>query len=104
MSNSNNQEGGVMKDKHTPGVWTKVGASVVNAETRSTLAVCTGSDTAEVDANARLIAAAPALLEALKSAVETIEWMRFSTAPADDEVEKAIREGNAAIASAKGGV
>ncbi|MDM5132948.1 hypothetical protein OB962_18415 [Aeromonas piscicola] len=43
------------------------------------------------------------LLEALKEAVETIEWMYGCSSPARGEIEEAIREGNAAIAKAKGG-
>ena len=43
------------------------------------------------------------LLDALRSAVETIEWMHGCSSPASDEVEEAIREGNATIAKAKGG-
>lgn len=43
------------------------------------------------------------LLAALRSAVETIEWMHGCSSPASDEVEKAISEGNATIAKAKGG-
>ena len=39
------------------------------------------------------------LLDALKSAVETIEWMHGCTAPAYDEVVKAISEGRAVIAA-----
>ena len=43
------------------------------------------------------------LLDSLRSAVETIEWMHGCSSPASDEVEEAIREGNATIAKAKGG-
>lgn len=43
------------------------------------------------------------LLEALKEAVETIEWMHGCSSPARGEIEQAIREGNTAIAKAKGG-
>ena len=42
------------------------------------------------------------LLAALEDAVETIEWMNGCSSPAVDEIEKAIREGNSAIAKAKG--
>ena len=42
------------------------------------------------------------LLAALEDAVETIEWINGCTSPAVDEIEKAIREGNSAIAKAKG--
>ena len=38
------------------------------------------------------------LLEALISAIETIEWMNGCSSPARDEVEEAIIEGRAVIA------
>ena len=41
------------------------------------------------------------LLIALESARDTIEWMHGCTAPADDEVERAILEANAAVAEGK---
>lgn len=41
------------------------------------------------------------LLAALESARDTIEWMHGCTAPADDEVERAILEANAAVAEGK---
>ena len=41
------------------------------------------------------------LLAALRSSVETIEWMHGCSSPASDEVEEATREGNAAIAKAE---
>jgi hypothetical protein len=53
-------------------------------------------------ANACLIAAAPELLEALKSAVETIEWMRACTDPAEDEIDKEIEAALAVISKATG--
>ena len=43
------------------------------------------------------------LLAALRSSVETIEWMHGCSSPASDEVEEAIREGNAMVNKAKGG-
>ena len=42
------------------------------------------------------------LLAALKDALDTVEWMHGCTAPADDEVERAIREASAAIAEVEG--
>ena len=38
------------------------------------------------------------LLEALISAIETIEWMNGCSSPAKDEVEEAIMDGRAVIA------
>ena len=38
------------------------------------------------------------LLDALISAVETIEWMNGCSSPARDEVDAAIEEGRAVIA------
>ena len=58
-----------MNAQHTPGPWAKIGASVANASTRKTIAVAVGCDgnSGEEEANARLIAAAPELLEALEA-------------------------------------
>lgn len=38
------------------------------------------------------------ILEALISAIETIEWMNSCSSPDKDEVEEAIKEGRAIIA------
>ena len=56
----------------------------------------------QVDERRKLIAERDELLAALEDAVETIEWMNGCSSPAVDEIEKAIREGNSAIAKAKG--
>ena len=42
------------------------------------------------------------LLDALISAIETIEWMNCCSSPARDEVEAAIDEGRAVIAKYQG--
>ena len=42
------------------------------------------------------------LLEALISAIETIEWMNGCSSPARDEVDSAIAEGRAVIAKYHG--
>ena len=42
------------------------------------------------------------LLDALISAVETIEWMNGCSSPARDEVDAAIEEGQAVIAKYQG--
>lgn len=94
--------------KHTPGPWhlfsNSIGVGVTTG--RSDVAHCSGFDSLrtleEVESNARLIAAAPDLLEALRGA---IEWMYC--------VEPHLRDGEpfkrnfesykAAIAKAEGG-
>jgi len=67
--------------KHTPGPWAvnryitsgnqSLGFHITGPRDGSVSPVCVGEDTGygEIDANARLIAAAPELLEALKKAV-----------------------------------
>ena len=75
---------------------------------------CTGIDTESLEADGygdnwaeiaqhriALMEQRDELLAALRSAVETIEWMHGCSSPASDEVEEAIREGNAAIAKAE---
>lgn len=67
-----------MSAAHTPGPW-KTGlveedANVVYSESDRAIAYCDGDDDSETDdANARLIAAAPELLEALKRAERLIK-------------------------------
>lgn len=67
--------------KYTPGPWKKVSGLYANAPTRiwakqgemlAEVTVADGSDFAEHQANARLIAAAPELLEAAKKMVAYI--------------------------------
>lgn len=67
------------KTKHTPGPWiAKEFAgnwNVTTTEKPRTHNVCKVSDLDDTEANARLIAAAPELLEALRSC---LEWMEFT--------------------------
>ena len=42
------------------------------------------------------------LLDALISAIETIEWMNGCSSPARDEVETAIKDGRTVIAKYQG--
>lgn len=90
---------------HTPGPWAlRRGHSVVEIRTVAGLAVAqTTSDaywqsfSAEADANARLIAAAPEMLEALKQAREYLRYSLGSTS--ETNPYPAI---DAAIAKAEG--
>jgi hypothetical protein len=68
--------------KHTPGPWVIDGSvnaenlDVINSEGRIAMiddSRSTGWNVPTINANARLIAAAPELLEALKDAIEIIE-------------------------------
>ena len=62
-----------MNGKHTPGPWVSIGASVYIEEGADhySIAICTCNDARrnqeDQEANARLIAAAPEMLEALQS-------------------------------------
>lgn len=76
---------------HTPAPWTMVGREIFgNAFDGSARLICDrvrgGSPTA-ADANARLIAAAPDLLAALKRAVDTIRAFHGLGLPSHAEVE-----------------
>lgn len=55
-----------MKTQHTPGPWLKEGATVCQAETLQTICKTLGKNEEIQSANAKLIAAAPELLEALE--------------------------------------
>ena len=91
--------------KHTPGPWAvnrlitsgnqSLGFHITAPRDGSVSPVCVGEDTGygEIDANARLIAAAPDLLEALKVIVEN-----GGIGP-----ESMFHDARAAIAKAEGG-
>jgi hypothetical protein len=100
--------------KHTPGPWAAkkgVGWYVVRIahSQDDNFAIAVGSnktslvdaptgDDAEAEANARLIAAAPDLLEAL----EMLSWLEQFCDDGDDDLEGARTAARAAIAKARG--
>lgn len=63
-----------MKTSHTPGPWSIQGDKIINEETIQYIADIRrdGEDDPEAQANARLIAAAPELLEALLNAQQDL--------------------------------
>ena len=94
--------------KHTPGPWSYIGNGDVVAKSNK---YCGGEkDIASVfltvndedEANARLIAAAPDLLEALKACADWLDWL---VTPHDDPKgahAAHIKQARAAIAKATG--
>ena len=89
-----------MSTKHTPGPWipsyTKIGS--VTAENGAVIAKCMRlTSLSGLEANARLIAAAPELLEALQ-ALETL----FAPRACDSTAATWIDKARAAIAKATG--
>jgi len=85
--------------KHTPGPWTATGRSV-NAEA-SDRNICVVRFAGDAAANARLIAAAPAMLEALKVAAAYMAALpQFPDRGFD--VASITNECKAAIAAAEG--
>lgn len=73
--------------KHTPGPWRNIGRAIVTKDARIEIAVASTNDTKdahvnenhrvmweEAAANARLIAAAPAMLEALQRLCDSLAW------------------------------
>jgi len=97
-----------MSGQHTPGPWVVFehafqGPFVVS-EARAVAQVVHGGlmpMTPEEEANARLLAAAPALLEALKDAVDFIVDIG-STIAAEASVDEMVADFRAAITSATG--
>ncbi|WP_281659868.1 hypothetical protein [Microvirgula aerodenitrificans] len=92
-----------METKHTPGPWATIGASIVNAENRNTVAFAVerDGDSATQDANARLIAAAPELLKELDRLLSAV--MQNSDADQTElGLKPFIRPALAAIAKATG--
>ena len=100
---------------HTPGPWkvdspprtvTFEPAFAVNGDYGPPLAFVLGSDDhPEVRANARLIAAAPDLLEALEAALPWIDLARGSDLNTDashEAIDRIEAQARAAIAKAKG--
>lgn len=59
-----------MNTKHTPGPWIKEGGTVCKANTLQTICKTSGKDEATQSANARLIASAPDMLDALQAIVD----------------------------------
>jgi hypothetical protein len=95
--------------KHTPGPWhagsttnpTAIGPITDNMGTGTALLpVCHIADRTEKHANARLIAAAPDLLEALKSVLESVPFAAYR---GDGELEEVEQKVKRAIAKAEGG-
>ena len=94
--------------KHTPGPWQVSAGAVDNprliVENDLALPICAMSlrgvhgDTRRMEANARLIAAAPELLEALEMAEDRIESERRS-----GEFDPLLRDIRAVISKATGG-
>ena len=94
------------KAAHTPGPWncnrsSASGYDIVCSENSPTdVCVISRRDktTGEIDANARLIAAAPDLIEALRAVVATEIYL-----PDHPQRQAAYRNARAAIAKAEGG-
>lgn len=93
-----------MTKAHTPAPW-KVCEDYINVYAPETDTAITNQDHIcapdqdEAEANARLIAAAPCLLEALEKAL----WMIESNEGTSDENDAIVDACRAAIAKAKGG-
>jgi len=84
------------ENTHTPGAWTK-NQNIIEDAGGLEIARVSYERSGYVQANAKLIAAAPALLAALRYLV------REATANGMLDVEPAIVQASAAIAKAKGG-
>lgn len=94
--------------KHTPGPW-KLDATTLEIttsdEVEARIAMIDGDncDWSQAEADARLIAAAPEMLEALKTAKETIRaWHGPNAWDIYDRVSPEMRLINEAIAKAEG--
>ena len=106
-------------NKHTPGPWRKVtandykslGVETVSDDIYARVTICeiqlahgepfNSDENDEPKANARLIAAAPELLEALKKATMALAWHEQEHGVAMDAV--IVEQARAAIAKATGG-
>lgn len=93
--------------KHTPAPWMLNKTDEV-IQTPAGTAVCDferahvyGDDSDEWQANARLIATSPQLLQALKESVEVLRMVPVD-APTAPEIQRQIRENEIVIAKAEG--
>jgi hypothetical protein len=80
-----------MTTKHTPGPWTDDGhdgrdSLIIHSQWGEVARVGANGDTSQRDANARLIAAAPELLAALKRAEEELNRMQSCLTGRDQEI------------------
>lgn len=104
-----------MSEKHTPGPWQalppKMGAAITIYAEDGITPICTTASngspvtmamhrSGEVKANARLIAAAPELMEALQEATRCLAWHEEKHGVGMDA--KAVQAARAAIAKAGG--
>jgi len=83
-----------MTTKHTPGPWqlTHIAGQcyiIEGADASAILSIDRRGDLVDQHANARLIAAAPAMLEALRWAMDNAEWSN-DTATGTDPIRAAI--------------
>lgn len=90
-----------MTSKHTPGPWAHDSGSTLVITEEYIIADCTAAalPESEQEANARLMAAAPELLEACKDALEFIDFLMHDSLVSDGETRNMLR---AAIAKAEG--
>ena len=91
----------------SPAPWTATagadGRVVVNDENRHGIAACGHTAEGDVDfANARLIAAAPDLYEALRLVLETIDALGFKPVVESDPLALAVKCGEKALEKAGG--
>lgn len=90
-----------MKSKHTPGPWRLSGDGVLIAKEGAFYRIATVREPRS--ANARLIAAAPELLEALENLVNLVSVIEvYPLVPTDELIDDWLAEPRAAIAKAKG--
>lgn len=94
---------------HTPGPWVANGHNVHTRPDESAVCVCVSMGTrnnAEASANARLIASAPELLEALEGAIGALEFSRDYHADLGNEdqafAQSMLDAALSAIAKARG--
>lgn len=93
------------QSKHTPGPWTIDDGNIILGDKGLSVAEVYADDLEQQRHNARLIAAAPTMLEALVDLVETLQNVRMQDGGGQiqDEYADMFSEARAAIAKAEGG-
>jgi len=91
-----------MKTEHTKGEWYAKDGQIYPTETGKTLAVIPyfNKEDKEQDANQKLIAAAPDLLQALDNLIDTLAEQLTEDAKENEDIIDAIREAANAIQKA----
>ena len=90
------------KTQHTPGPWKLTNCTLYGATLTGRIATLHSGDDASFDANKKLIAAAPELLEALKFGLKELDFGGEPSTPIGHSIRKFQKIAQQAINKAEG--